>query len=263
MAAEYFPLFLCETNEMTISVTERVGVLEEKVKNHITFFWTAVGALGLWLGWVSVILYQTHSSVGSLAQNQANTPAQIVAEILKKQMDSPQDAQESLATASMILRSSPIKSKKPSLDALKPIADELSRAADRYPKLPEVWQATGEFINYKSVSLVSSAAQIAEKKPCGFGAGPYITYRNCEISLEKVAQTMGGNSTNGGPTPYLFINCVVDYSGGAIPDGPMTFVGSEFRFHVSTTPSLHAQETMRLIAASDSFDQISIPRKQA
>lgn len=46
--------------------SERISVLEERVSNHIKFFWAVVVVGVGWLGWISVQLYQIHNSVGPL-----------------------------------------------------------------------------------------------------------------------------------------------------------------------------------------------------
>jgi hypothetical protein len=54
-----------------------VATLDERVKNHIRFFWTAVAFGFLWLAALTGLLVHTSQSVDRVAKAQANAGAQM------------------------------------------------------------------------------------------------------------------------------------------------------------------------------------------
>ncbi|MGA9061158.1 MAG: hypothetical protein WB341_05765 [Terracidiphilus sp.] len=132
----------------------------------------------------------------------------------------------------------------------------------------EVWHTTGMFINYKSQVLLPAGAEIiiakASGEPCSTRSTipQGITFKDCEISLEDVARRFSGNTYNGLPISFQFINCVVDYHGGPLPDGPMEFSDSVFHFYVTVVPSPRGAEAMRSLAQAES-DEGKVPENSA
>jgi hypothetical protein len=267
MACLNFPLFTSEIRDENDMVQEtlvtKVGKLEERVHNHITFFkWAFAGAFA-WLAWITLLLFQTKSAVTNVAKTEANTPAQIVASLLNSPTATQSEAQANLAAAASVLQSSKIGKVKPDSTKLKAISDKLLDDQRQYPELPQVWQTTGVFINYKFQALLPSATAINEEsagKPCNekFQVPGSIRFENCEINLEKVAADIHNVTSNGQHIPIRFANCVVHYSGGALPDAPMEFENSILTFHVEVVPPRNAINAMRQLAQANTLDHINI-----
>jgi len=271
MACLNFPLCVlneCEENEMATNqdLTTRLDKLEERVANHITFFWGATALGFACMGALALLVYNTRSTVVQVAKAQANVPAQIVASLLSNPATTPSEAQANLAAAASVLKSTKVGKTKPDSVKLEAISDKLLDVQKQYPEMPQVWATTGAFINYKSEALLKNASQISETaspRPCtraiGFQDGGGMTFTGCIISLEAAAGMMINVTFNGKPGRFIFKNCVVEYSGGALPDGPIIFENSVFRFSVNIVPTRRGTQTMLSIAKADNLNMITIP----
>jgi hypothetical protein len=69
-------------------LTTIVATLDERVKNHIRFFWTAVAFGFLWLAALTGLVIHTSQSVDRVAKAQANASAQMGANRLDKPVPS-------------------------------------------------------------------------------------------------------------------------------------------------------------------------------
>jgi hypothetical protein len=58
-------------------LTTIVATLDERVKNHIRFFWTAVAFGFVWLAAITGLVVHTNGSVDRVAKAQANAAAQM------------------------------------------------------------------------------------------------------------------------------------------------------------------------------------------
>jgi hypothetical protein len=65
-------------------LTTIVATLDERVKNHIPFFWTAVAFGFLWLAALTGLVIHTSQSVDRVAKAQANAAAQMGANRLDR-----------------------------------------------------------------------------------------------------------------------------------------------------------------------------------
>ena len=234
----------------------RLDVLDERVTNHIKFFWVVVAFGFLWLGALTTLLIQTKSAVSGIALSQANVPAQIVASLLNNPVINQSEAQANLAAAASILKNTKIGKIKPDAAKLKAISDKLVDDQNQYPELPQVWKTPGVFINYKFQALLPSADKIsrdAAGKTCHehIIIPGTIGFENCEMNLEEVASRFSDNRVNGQLVPIKFVNCIVRYSGGALPDEPLEFQKSIMIFNITTVPPRKAIAAMRQLAQAD------------
>lgn len=129
--------------------------------------------------------------------------------------------------------------------------------------MPQVWNTTGVFINYKFQALLPSAATVeanAAPKTCQFrGTIPgSFKFKNCNVSLEEVASRYTNVTYNGQHVPIEFVNCLVSYNGGGLPDAPMHFLNSVLTFHVDTVPPRNAISAMRQLAEADTVSDFTI-----
>lgn len=263
------PLLMCfpspphEEYEDMAGITERVGVLEERVVNHIRFFWVVVAFGFLWLAALTGLLLQTKSAVRDLAQNQSNAPAQVAAAILSN-VKTREEAVKGMTAVSSIIKSAQAEKHKASAASLQPVAEKLSLISDEFPDVPQVWQATSDFINYKSDALIVNADGIyarAAGKQCGMivRLPGTVDFHDCEASLEDIASHISGMRSNGQLSPFVFTNCVVHYHGGILPDSPLIFRNSVFVFDVPTIPPPSGEHLMQEIAQAPSFNNVRIP----
>jgi hypothetical protein len=179
-----------------------------------------------------------------------------VASLLNSSVTTPSEAQANLAAAASVLQSSKIGKIKPDSSQLKAISDKLVEDQNQYPELPQVWETTGVFINYKSEALLPASlkpASMAYGMDCGNGGmnikNGVATFTNCEVSLDHLIN--GAISIN-------FIHCIVHYHGGPISPAPMTFYGSIFRFDVIGLPPPRGIHVLRELAATESIGNVTI-----
>jgi hypothetical protein len=88
----------------------------------------------------------------------------------------------------------------------------MASAQSNYPDLPQVWQATSALISYKS-EVFSGVSHLTGNRHIEAREAFILT--NCKISLETLAENFAkGILINGKPPDFVFINCIVHYSGG-------------------------------------------------
>ena len=168
MACSNFPLSIAEVGAQddmatATELTILLATLNEKVANHIKFFWVVVSFGFVWLAALSALDVHINKNVDGIATAQANAPAQIATAILSKPVSSPVEVQTSLSAVSTILNSAKKGSKAPAASELQPISVKLSRFQEDYPNLLQVWQTTGEFIKLQ-VRCSSSRKWLAPGK---------------------------------------------------------------------------------------------------
>jgi hypothetical protein len=70
------PLKTAEVDDMP---NERIARLEERVDNHVRFFWTAIGVGAIWLGWISVQIIGIKGNVKPFVADQIATELKLAA----------------------------------------------------------------------------------------------------------------------------------------------------------------------------------------
>ncbi len=253
------------------SAPERMASLEERVANHIKFFWVVVGFGFVWLSAITVLLVQTKGSVARVGQAQAYAPAKTVAKLLSEPTTSTTELVANLNAASAILQTSkPIPTGPPrgrwqyafseTPSVLKAVSSQLTNAQDKHPDLPQVWQTTSTFINYKSDSLLpdSSRVILLAKVGCTLGIGNItftVRMQNCEVELDDLVET---RLPDGSYPNYLLINCVVRYKGGTIHAKGIVFQNCVFRFQTPTVPSREGMLAMRQLTTVQDETKITL-----
>ena len=241
--------------------TSKIAVLEERIANHITFFrWASTAALA-WLSFMSLTLYNMNGTMGKLGKDQASIPARTAQALLKVPIKSKEAAASTFGAVSAVLRSASGKNGKPDLSVVKNIAPYLVEAQKKYPDVPQVWQATSAFINYKSdISLSSNAPAFKSAgKDCSLSIAPSaggVIFKNCEDSLED-AERRAGNTrwTDGRLMDIVFINCIVHYEGGLLQPRSIVFLKSLLRFDVSHPSSESTAMALEKITSVDPQDE--------
>ncbi|HEY5175524.1 MAG TPA: hypothetical protein VII95_08175 [Terriglobales bacterium] len=243
------------------SVNEKVAILEERVSNHIKFFWVVVAFGFAWLGAITVLVYHTNTTVGRVEKAQADAPTRIVAGLLNNLNVPTAQMTVNLEAVSTVLQNSRVGRIKPDRTSLKTVADKISDVQRQYPDLIQAWQATGAFIGYKSEAIapdLSKVLSVANHPSCEERMDPDgWTISNCETSLEDVALRIRNTRINGKPATFKFVNCIMHYSGGPLPGYQLTFYNCILRFQVQTVPSREAMIAMQQLTTSES-DKLSI-----
>jgi hypothetical protein len=230
--------------------------LDERVKNHIKFFWCVAAFQFACMTGLLYLVLQTKSAVVNLAQIQANAPAQVAANILSVPISSSEEAKDNLTAVTAILRSADRDHKKATATALKPVSTKLVSIAQQYPDLPQVWKATADFINYKFDSAIPESQEMSRKvfMDCSHGGSTTILngeiqFTNCELDLTR--------AVGGSVRQITFINCIIHYDGGPVPAAPMIFDRCLFRFNVPVVPPPRGIRTMQILAeATENIVQI-------
>jgi hypothetical protein len=253
-------LFPERTLATAAELTTIVATLDERVKNHIRFFWTAVAFGFLWLAAITGLVIRTNGSVDRVERAQADAPAQIAARLLDKPVGSRDDEASRLSAVAAILRSAPVGRIKPETPVLDEVSLKLSASQGQYPDLPQVWQATAALITYKSGSSATS-------RPLGIARGSACTMKfggqgfvltNCDVALEDLAQRFANDTFNGVPAAFTFIDCDVRYRGGAIPAKQMAFFNSKLSFFVPGVPERSGMRAMEQLTTADLHKPVTI-----
>ncbi len=228
-----------------------VALLEERVTNHIKFFWTTVAVGFAWLAALSAFIYNMNTTITRVERAKADEPFKILAMILDKHPSSPEEVASTLGVIPVVLKSAQIMRSKPSAEAILKAGTEIVNAQDEYADLPATWIASSAFINYKSIALLGDAPRVSPPATAGctrtFGAEGWV-FAGCEISLEDIASKIQGNKVNGAEAPFTFRRCIVHYRGGPIPAKRLLFVDSVLRFKVETKPDPSGVIALRELA---------------
>jgi len=236
-------------------LTTKVATLEERVANNIILFRVVVGFGFVWLAAITWLLIQIKGTVDHLAQAQASVPVQVVGRLLGNSAASKAEIAANLNAAATILQTSKVGPSKPDSSALRTVSAKLSEIQQEYPDLLQVWQATGAFISYRS----SARKTPIDTKQCTNTVQKEgMVIANCEVALEDLARHVSGNTLNGLPLPFTFVNCIVHYRGGSIPAKRLTFINCVFRFDVTSQPPREGVLAMRQLTTADNDADISI-----
>lgn len=135
-----------------------IATLEERVGNHIKFFWGVSAVFAVWLAGISVALYNMNGTLGSLNRNisEIKLPQQIEQVSLRPQEQQSQDEVVSLlrqAKQSAILLPEPV----------------IQRAGTRFIGAanvnPAAWDTAANFLNYRSYLNDGLAPKFQDNEP--------------------------------------------------------------------------------------------------
>ncbi len=251
----------------------KVDILEERINNHIRFFWALMTVGFGWLAFNSVQLMGIKETVGKLIPEKTIT--------------------ENLSSA---ISTSPDKAKKPLIQVVSSIhqfqaakvslpdktieeaTEELNKLSNVHQDLPETWSAIGAFITYRSQIIrgweetnlplcdnqFHGATASTEKGSNVVTHGP-VEVHDCKIILDSPGFT-ANLSVDLELADVIFTHCAVFYNGGPIifvpvkvaRDTPPKFVGQmifkECLFVVSLpgVPDSHGMEFARALLSSHS-----------
>lgn len=245
------------TEESMAKIDERLASLETGMK---VLKW-AVGILvpivitgSIWVGF-SIIAIKQKLADGGVGQ--------LVAALVSKPGSDEAEVQKSLSVASTLLERSKAASKTTSKRELAKIGDSLVSVQKAYPQLPQVWETSAQFIDYKSEAFLAKPVAMlrseieADRCTQSFG-GQGASYNHCEISLEELAGKVYRNQVNGQVSPFIFSDSIIHYSGGNLPDGPMIFTHCLFVFEVKIVPPKRGMNVIEALVQTESDNPLRI-----
>jgi hypothetical protein len=171
-------------------LTSRLDILEERVKNHIKFFWTIVAAGFVCLGALALLVYNTRPTVGG--------DARLVHEL--EAPKSPQQLQANLSTITAEIQTARVEGRRPNPRRTELLSVALSKVVEHNPDLSEAWSTTAELISYRSQTMRPAPKQLPrcdlkgikpEVKSRTLSDGglriyPGFYLSNCSLKLEDV-----------------------------------------------------------------------------
>jgi hypothetical protein len=256
-----------------------VAALEERVNNHIKFFWVVVAAGFAWMGTITLLLIHVNGTASSLAQTQTQIETGLIKQnILNYAALSTDDFKATLPDLSATMA----KAKRQQVKVSPKVVDDLRQkllTADT--NAPGFWPAASEFISFRS-QMIAGWRDI-NLPLCTFAAhsgqikswfGP-VEYSDCKIILDSpVATAELSKALSFSDT--VFRRCVVFYNGGTIivlpvkltPEipaqlnGTLSFEDCLFVFSFPTTPQPEGQRLARALLASSGNSIVFKPSDQ-
>jgi hypothetical protein len=227
-------LFESECSEMA-----KIDVLEERLSNHIKFFWRICAGIIIALGYIAYSLYQINGRLS----NVDGLEGRVTTAELKSQAALPiADFQKSLPD----LKSAVISARKSGI-TISPavISDIQNKLQATPPTATDFWPTVSEFVSYRSAFSVSDIQKLKSLPNCkgpyidafsqgitkeGTPVGPQIPTkieeRDCKLILDNIE---AGHMT--------YTNCFVEYSGGPIKRlDDVTFQNCVFEFSIPSSP---------------------------
>lgn len=204
--------------ELTVQITK----LEERVNNHIKFFWVAIAVLGAWLGYITKLVLDVRTTAKQISANIE----------LRHNLDElaalPQNAfKDSLPDLSLSIAKARHENVKVSPRTIEDLQGKLSASADA----PNFWPAASSFISYRSFSnaLWTAPAKLPRctdsepapstvsiLSPTQATINPGV-YENCRFTMDSPEEDARVNEIiQERMAVVIFRHCVIVYRGGAI-----------------------------------------------
>ncbi len=238
---------------LSAMATISVATLEERVNNHIRFFW-AVFAVGcLWMSALSLALYHLNDTANQIKTAQTGLENTVTKQnVIAYSLLPPDDFKGTLPDLSSAITAARQKNIKVSTQVIGDLQGKLDASVDA----PGYWPAVAEFISYRSVNNTAWVAPgnlprctdsppshatvkeiLHQGNPTVISLSPGV-YKNCRFDLDSPQEDEILNSFLLGSTPIIsFKHCVIGYRGGAINilialdehDAPIGFPGTDMK----------------------------------
>lgn len=287
LSAIEFPI---EIFDMTSAaeLTPKVATLEERVANHIKFFWVVVTFGFGWLAALSGLIFHINDTASRIEKAQASIQVkQNLSEIT------------ALANSVQVEGKTPNQTTKRELGAA---SKAVTSAMGGYPQYPEVWKAASSLVNLRSLTsgeadipsdvAAKAGPSVPNRGDCfaipmprsSLGKMPpelnnyiwvvSVPWHDCTLYLDNLEDfgrsTLAGYiSAAVGPnreTVFIDLTLVrvnVIYRGGPIiPVRKLIFYDCRFGFDVPNAPSGRGKDLLEAILSKDFEDrslEISIP----
>lgn len=250
-----------------------VATLEERVTNHIKFFWVVVGFGFVWLSGLTLVIYHINDTANRIAKNQAGIENSFVSQSLAIYAALPLDE---FKTKLPDIASAITKAKQQRATAPPRVVDELqSKLALTETSAPYFWPTVAVLITYHSSSVVGSVqdwsrqflpcrtpqdldsqpnANVQKLSPDGKPIGPKIPILR-EGGLDCYVELDGQKISRWDCT-----RCLVKYSGGPLSMRDVNFNDCLFvlDFRSQQPPSPDGQLLSRMLLTSE-LKYVTIP----
>jgi hypothetical protein len=226
-------------------LTTQVARLEERVANHIKFFWGAVAAGFLWLSLLSLLLYHINDTANRIATNQATdiNALSIRENLTEYAIAKPDDLKNDLPKVDSNLQAA----RKHKVKVAPPVLSNLqAKLSAMEPSTAEYWPVAAQFISYRSQVNIGTAFQTLsrpdmpnctdnpptpmeyhmtaeEEKSLKDSARPNpnqfipALYENCRFVLDSPEEAARVPYARDGRAFFIkFKNCQIIYNGGVI-----------------------------------------------
>lgn len=217
----------------------KVDVIEERLNNHIKFFWWVIGAVLAALGFMAVELYRINGHLGELD----GLKEKVTKVELQTQASLPQAAFDK---ALPDIRSTVAAARKDRISVPPALIEGLrSKLLASNSAAPDFWSTLSEFVSYRSsLSYRAAAASaptpltknysivrltpdctdslpkpmaITEVRSPNEAVNSRGLYENCRFVLDSTKQNQTLNDILRRSTPVItFKNCLIEYHGGEI-----------------------------------------------
>lgn len=198
-------------------LNNKFAALEERVANHIRFFWAGVAGAAVWLAYLSTTLFNMNGSLKSIEGQMAKTTVASHAQLDKEQF---KESLPELGTALSVVRTRNIDLPKKQVLAIR---DNLVAISDRSPGF---WQTATELIRYeaKPIGVAEDCARtnpehlkwlpIDHPEYKGEPPPDQIRFRGCRLNLDAPLPSSAIRATQTDAVSIVCEDCTVHYSGG-------------------------------------------------
>jgi hypothetical protein len=247
---QYTPPLLLGFGESEFNVAgaaEKIAALEERVANHIKFFWVVVGFGFVWLGALTVLINQINGAVNRLERTQTAALVDLNNRVVAAQLTGLRTAIETAHKKSEII---------PKLE----LADYKQTLQKSPSSSAGYWATLAALINYQSfINQLNGEAPDPStvSKPCPMVAGPMAhdnTFSGFAISgciVDLDTETFEN---------ITFRNSVIRYRGGPVSLLNVRFINCRFILDVPANPVLAptSSPARLLLALLNSPDQKNV-----
>jgi hypothetical protein len=242
---QFIPVPTIEISESDANVagtSEKLAALQERVDGHIKFFWIVVSFGFIWLGALTALIWQTHSSVKQLSENLSTIGSQVAT----AQLTTIKTAVETAQATKQILPTSQL-------------VDYRRLLTEKQISSGEYWTTVAAIINYQSfvnqqTGQAPNPAEVA--KPCPT-VGPLArdnSYSN--VSVSNCIIDLDNESFDGA----VFKDSIVRYHGGKTTLNNVVFLNCRFvlDFRTEKPPPANSPQTRLLMTLLSSGDQVKV-----
>lgn len=232
-----------EIQELEPFEMAKIEVIEERLNNHISFFWAVIGAGVLALGFMAVELYRINGHLGELdglkekvtkveLQTQASLPQPAFEKALPDIKSALADAHKDRIRVppGVIegLRSKLLASNSDATDFWPTLSEFVSyRSALSYHPAAATFRVPGEKRANRGVYSLANIPDCTDSLPKPMTVKEVLSpneatqnpglYENCRFVLDSAEQDQKLNAILRGKTPLItFRNCLIEYHGGEI-----------------------------------------------
>jgi hypothetical protein len=252
-----------------------VAALEERVNNHIKFFWVVVAAGFAWMGAITLLLIHVNGTASSLARTQTRVEIGLIRQNIQDYAALPaNEFKGTLPDLSSAIAAAKQKNVKVSPKVIGDLQEKLIESTGS----PNFWPAAAEFISYRSALTHEDIANFRKTMPRCLDLQPHPAttaeaispgeqtvkinpayYEDCQLQLDSPREDEMISFWAQRAPALTFRHCLVIYQGGAVRlelgNWPLTFENCLWDLVVSEKPPASGQKVTETLLTSnpDSF----------